>query len=97
MTRFPGLLILAILAAGALFVLVPVTLTTFFEYRRKKSVTCPEAGCPAEIGLDAGRAARSAAFGRLSLRVEACSLWPERSGCEQACLRSPEPVEQVEA
>jgi hypothetical protein len=93
MTQFPGLLILAILAAGALFVLIPVTLTTFDEYRRKKSVICPETGCAAEVGVDAGKAMRSAAFGRLSLRVETCSLWPERKGCDQACLRSSEPVE----
>ena len=43
MTQSPGLLILAIFAAGALFVLLPVMLTTFYDYRRKKSVVCPEA------------------------------------------------------
>jgi hypothetical protein len=92
MTQSPGLLILALLAAGALFVLLPVTLLTFYESRRKKSVTCPETGCGAEIELDAARAARSAAFGRVSLRVACCSLWPGRAGCDQACLRAAEPV-----
>jgi hypothetical protein len=92
------LAILLILAAGVIFVLLPVALTTFYDYRRRKSVICPKAGRPAEIGLHAGRAARSAVLGRLRLRVESCSLWPERRGCGEACLRSfEEPVEQSPA
>lgn len=93
MTQSPGLLILAIFAAGAFFVLLPVMLTTFYDYRRKKSVVCPEARCAAEVGVDAGKAARGAAFGRLWLKVETCSLWPGREGCDQGCLRTPVPSE----
>lgn len=93
MTQSPWFLILAILAVGMFFVVLPVALTTFSQYRRKFTVICPETGCPAEIGVDAGRATRGAVFGRLSLRAQTCSLWPERGGCEQGCLRSPEPAQ----
>ena len=94
------IVILLILTAGALFVLLPVTLTAFYEYGGRKSVACPEAQRSAEIDLDGGRAARSAVFGRLRLRVNRCSLWPERRGCAQACLRSleaPPPLVQFQA
>ena len=83
----PWLAILLILAAGALFVVLPTVLSTFFEYRSKRSVICPELRRSAKIGVDAGRAARSSMFGRLRLRVESCPFWPERGGCDQACLR----------
>jgi hypothetical protein len=88
----PGLAILLILAAGAVFVVLPTVLTTFFEYRRPKSVQCPELGRAAEIGVDAGKAARTSLLGRLRLRVESCTFWPARRGCDQACVKSLEPA-----
>ena len=84
----PWLAVLLILTAGAVFVLLPTMLTTLYEYREKKSVTCPEMGRTAEIGVDAGRAARSSMFGRLRLKVQSCTFWPERKGCHEDCLRS---------
>lgn len=93
MAQSPGLLILAVLAAGLFFVVVPVTLTTFYEYRRKRRVVCPETGRHAEIGVDAGKATRGAAFGLRTLQVEDCSLWPDRKGCHEGCLRAPSPAE----
>jgi hypothetical protein len=85
----PGLVILAILAIGGLFILLPVALVTLSEHRRPKSVVCPETGGPASVAVDAGRAARGAIFGRLRLYVQTCSLWPEKSGCAQGCLTPP--------
>lgn len=93
MTHSPGSLILAILASGLFFVLVPVVLLTFYEYRRKRTVICPHAGCASEIGVDTARAMRGAAFGRPSLRIAECSLWPARNGCDQSCLRASQPAE----
>ena len=87
----PGLAVLLILAAGFFFVVLPTVLTTFYDYRRSRSVTCPELGSPADIGVDAGTAARSSMFGRLRLKVVSCTFWPERRGCHEACLRSLEP------
>lgn len=93
MTQSPGSLIFAILASGLAFVLLPVLLLAFSEYRRKKTVVCPQGGHGAEIGVDTGKAMRSAAFGRVSLTVTECSLWPGRAGCDQSCVRASQPVQ----
>jgi hypothetical protein len=49
-------------------------------------VTCPENHEPAEIRIDAGEAAATAAFGHPELRVSHCSRWPEHQQCGQECL-----------
>lgn len=85
----PVLVILAILGFGAVFVLLPVALASFFEHRGPKTVLCPETGTPATVEVDAGRATRGAIFGLVRLSVESCSDWPQRSGCAQACLTPP--------
>jgi hypothetical protein len=87
--EYPVLVILSVLAVGVLLVVVPVVLTTLSENREPKAVACPVTRGLATITVDAGRAARTAAFGRMSLSVAQCSLWPEREGCAQGCLRSP--------
>ena len=59
-------------------------------YRRSRSarqITCPEANCAATIQLNALHAAAMHARGDTARRVKACSLWPDRQGCQQACLR----------
>jgi hypothetical protein len=86
--QYPWIVIVGILAAAALYVLLPVMLSTFLGYRGRKAVTCPETGGPAEVGVDAARAAAGSAFGRLVLRAKSCSLWPARSGCAQRCLET---------
>jgi hypothetical protein len=91
MVESPILLILAIFAAGALLVLLPVALTSFGEHRRDRFVRCPEADRPARIQIDAGRAVRGALLGKSWLRVESCSLWPKRRDCAQACLAAAAP------
>jgi hypothetical protein len=90
----PGLVILAILAIGAIFILLPVALLALTEHKRPRTVVCPETGRPATIGLDPGRAARGAIFGKEWLSVEDCTLWPEKGGCAQACICPAEPAEQ---
>jgi hypothetical protein len=86
--EYPLLVILAVLAVGVLLVVVPVVLTTLSENREPRAVACPVTRGPATITVDAGRAARTAAFGRMRLSIDRCSLWPEREGCAQGCLRS---------
>ena len=85
----PVLVILAILGFGAVFVLLPMALASFFEHRGPKTVLCPETGTPATVEVDAGRATRGAIFGLVRLSVESCSSWPQRSGCAQACVTPP--------
>jgi hypothetical protein len=71
--------------AGAAVVALTVGLTELGDLRGKKSVTCPETGHPARVGVDARKGAVGLTFGVLRLRVESCSRWPERAHCDQAC------------
>ncbi len=59
-------------------------------YRRARGareITCPEANHFATIQLDARHAVAMHALGETDRRVKACSLWPERQGCQQACVK----------
>jgi hypothetical protein len=56
-------------------------LREFLKHRRARVVTCPETNDEAAVSLDALFAAS-----RGVLRLSACSRWPERAGCNQACL-----------
>ncbi len=86
----PGLVITAILALAALYVLLPRVTHVLARYRVARVLPCPETGAKAELGIDASRAAFTSAFGRPHLRAKQCSLWPERKGCAEGCLRLPE-------
>ena len=91
----PGIVVAAIIALAAVYVLVPVAADTFRRFRTRKSLTCPVAGQEAEVGIDAGGAALTSVFGRALLRVKNCSLWPQRKGCGQDCVRSESEVEEA--
>lgn len=83
MTMFEaGLVIVAtaVAAVGLLWVL-----PTWRAYRRRCVVTCPETGAATGVHVDAARAARSAWFGPLDLRLKSCTRWPERADCGQEC------------
>ena len=86
----PGIVIIGILAVAVLYVLVPRVLHILALYRAPRAVSCPETGEPVRLDLDASRAALSSAFGQPRLRVSWCTLWPQRKGCAQACVESPE-------
>ncbi len=86
----PGIVITAILALAALYVLLPRVGHVLGRYRDAQVVPCPETGAKAELVIDASRAAFTSAFGRPRLRAKQCSLWPERKGCAERCLRLPE-------
>lgn len=83
----PLITVAAIVALASLYVLFPVVLHTFQRYRHKKVVECPETKGLAEIDVDVQLAAFSSAFGKPLLRVKQCSIWPERWGCAQGCLK----------
>lgn len=83
----PWVLLAAIVALGAVYVLFPIFLLTFSRFRAPRRLPCPVTGRRAAVRIDAFRAALADALaGRPRLRVGDCSLWPERSGCEQGCL-----------
>lgn len=83
----PLLAITAIAVVGLLFVIAPVMFDAYRKYRRRQVIICPETKAPAEITLDARRAAVGAAFGRTLIFLKGCSRWPKRKNCEQRCLK----------
>lgn len=72
-----------------LALLIPVCWSlgrVWWKARKERPVRCPEAMVPATVRLDPLYAARMHALGNREIRVRACSEWPERRGCGQACL-----------
>ncbi len=86
----PGTVIVAVVALGLVFVVLPLVVYTFSYYRPSRTAECPETGEKVRLDIDAGRAAWTTALGRPSLRVRWCTLWPGRKGCAQECTASPE-------
>jgi hypothetical protein len=82
----PFLVLGAIAALGLVYVVVPVVMQTFVQYRKGRNINCPEEGKAATVNIDARTAARTAAVGSPRLRVLNCSLWPDKCDCAQSCL-----------
>jgi hypothetical protein len=85
-TSLFGIAILAVPVGAVLFRLFPVA-RTYFLYRGKRIVTCPETLRPVAVDVAAGKAAISAFCGEPEPRLERCSRWPERRECGQECLK----------
>ena len=74
----------------ALALVAPAVWALAKVYRRAHGaheVTCPEANHFATIELDARHAVAMHALGEHESRVKSCTLWPERQGCRQGCVR----------
>jgi hypothetical protein len=82
------LTILAVVAIGALYVVVPVVVGAYRRYRGVKTPICPETGERVGVELDARHAAVTAAFGEPDLHVKRCTRWPEHHDCDEACRES---------
>lgn len=78
MTQAALVVSLLALAVGA-----AVLARTWWAWRQRRLITCPENEKPAAVRVDALRAAISPA----GLRLSECSRWPEKEGCGQECLR----------
>jgi hypothetical protein len=75
-------------------ILLPLALwrhEIYLRYYGSRLVTCPEDHQTATVSIDARHAAATGIHGHPDLRLCDCSRWPERSGCDRACL--PEAVE----
>lgn len=83
----PFILIAGIVAFGLLFVVAPVAIDAYRQFRHRKVITCPETHGLAEVNLKTGLATFGAAFGRPAMRVRSCSLWPKKKGCDEKCVR----------
>jgi hypothetical protein len=80
-------LMAAIVAVGALYVVLPVIGHTLRLFRGSKPVVCPENGASASVRVDLLHAAATAALSRPELRLSGCTRWPERGDCGRECLR----------
>ena len=75
-----------IAAIGISYVLLPVGLSVFADFRKPKEVICPDNGEPAQVTVDAAYASMTSAVGMNRLRMDGCSRWPERGACNRSCL-----------
>lgn len=56
-----------------------------WEYREPVDIICPETLNSATVEVNGKHAARTRFAGREELRIAACSRWPARRECDQAC------------
>lgn len=82
----PSTTLIAILAIGILFVVLPVAADVYFRFRDRRTVICPETGRAADVSLDAWHAAATALPGPPRLHVIECTRWPKRAGCAEKCV-----------
>lgn len=59
----------------------------FLSCRAPREVCCPETDTFAIVQVDALHAAVTGVFGSPTLRLIACSRWPEYRNCDRGCLR----------
>ena len=71
--------VVVLLAMGVLFA------GLYVRYRGKRIVTCPETNAPVGAEINAALAAGTWMVTQPRFVVTACSRWPERAGCDQAC------------
>ena len=79
----PLLFILGLMVVALLYIEMPVISEALVRFRQRRRITCPEHGHEADVKIDAAHAAMTAAVGRRDIRVEECSRWPEKEGCDQ--------------
>jgi hypothetical protein len=77
--------IVAVVTAVIVFGVFPMV-HTYFTYRGKRLITCPETHHSEAVEVAARKAATGAFLGEPDLRLEQCSRWPERHDCGQECL-----------
>ena len=71
--------------AGVLVAMVAVFIVLALRYRGKRIVTCPETHAPVSAEINAALAAGTWIAAQPRFVITACSRWPERAGCDQAC------------
>jgi len=58
----------------------------YLRMRGARIVVCPETREPAVVSVDPGHLAVTATLGSPDVLLDRCSRWPEREGCNQACV-----------
>ena len=81
------MILVAVLGLVVIFVAIPIMADTFLRYRAKRVVHCPVENTNARVLVDAPIAALTSVLGQPKLRIDRCSLWPDRADCAQRCTR----------
>ena len=81
-----GIVIVTLLVGVIAFRIIPA-ISTYFLYRGKRIVTCPETFRREAVDVAARKAAVWSLIGDPKLRLDRCSRWPERHDCGQECLK----------
>jgi hypothetical protein len=55
-------------------------------YRGTRTVNCPETHAPVKVRINAWRAAITGLAGKPKVSLATCTRWPEKAGCDQACI-----------
>jgi hypothetical protein len=79
--------IVLVLAVGLFLLRAIPGARTYFEYRGKRLITCPETHTSEAVDVAAGEAALGAFLSEPTLHLKQCSRWPEREHCGQECLQ----------
>ena len=80
--------VLLFLTAACLILFMPALWGKhiYNEYRGTRTVNCPETHRPVTVRFNALRAAMTGLTAKPQLTLADCSRWPERAGCDQACI-----------
>jgi hypothetical protein len=78
--------VFVLVGLGALYLFGRRVATAWVRYRGSRVVVCPENRELVAVEVDAAHAALTASQGRIDLRLETCTRWPEKLGCGQECL-----------
>ena len=81
------MILVAMLGLAAICVVIPIMADTFLRYRSRRVVHCPVENTNARVLVDAPIAALTSLLGAPKLRIDRCSLWPDRADCAQRCTR----------
>lgn len=74
-----------VVTAAFIVAFIAMFLGMYARYRGKRIVTCPETNAPVGAEINAALAAGTWMVTQPRFVVTACSRWPERAGCDQAC------------
>ncbi len=78
---------IAILMALVVITYAGLAIAAYIRMRGTRLVTCPESKQTAAVTVDAAHSALSGVFHPSDIQISACSRWPARPECDQACAR----------
>ena len=74
-----------VVATVVVVFLLVAFIALYFRYRGKRIVMCPETEAPVALEINAPLAAGTWIVSEPRYVVTACSRWPEKADCDQAC------------